>query len=90
MFHLRKKFNQYHLWEVKWKYRLGCGSKPSHGVFYGSESPTEYDTLIDEYFDFISFIPRNKVMDRFIRKSTQVHDQIYKNEAGKVITVMPK
>ncbi len=44
------------------------------------EFPTEYDTLIVEYFNSSWSIPRNKVIDRFIRKSTRVHNQINKNE----------
>lgn len=42
--------------------------------------PTEYDTLIVEYFNLSWSIPRNKIIDRFIRKSTRVHDQINKDE----------
>lgn len=44
------------------------------------EFPTEYDTLVIEYFDSIWSVPRNKVVDRFIRKSTRIHKQIYKSE----------
>lgn len=44
------------------------------------EFPTEYDTLVVEYFNLSWPIPRNKVIDRFIRKSTRVHNQINKNE----------
>ena len=44
------------------------------------EFPTEYDVLIIEYFNSKWSIPRNKVIDRFIRKSTRVHNQIYKEE----------
>ena len=44
------------------------------------EFPTEYDVLIIEYFDSRWSIPRNKLIDRFIRKSTRVHNQIYKEE----------
>lgn len=42
--------------------------------------PTEYDTLIIEYFDSSWSIPRNKIIDRFIRKSTRIYNQIKKNE----------
>lgn len=42
--------------------------------------PTEYDALIIEYSNLSWSIPRNKVIDRFIRKSTRVHNQIYKEE----------
>ncbi len=44
------------------------------------EFPTEYDTLIVEYFNLSWSIPRNKTIDRFIRKSIRVHNQIYKKE----------
>ena len=44
------------------------------------EFPAEYDTLIIEYSNLSWSIPRNKVIDRFIRKSTRVHNQINKNE----------
>lgn len=44
------------------------------------EFPAVYDTLIVEYYDLSWSIPRNKVIDRFIRKSTCVHNQIKKNE----------
>lgn len=43
------------------------------------EFPKEYDALIVEYFNLSWCIPRNKVIDRFIRKSTRVHNQINKN-----------
>ncbi len=44
------------------------------------EFPIEYDTLMIEYFDLSWSIPRNKVIDRFVRKSTRVCNQINKNE----------
>lgn len=44
------------------------------------EFPTEYDTLVIEYFSSGWSIPRNNVIDRFIRKSTRVHNQINKIE----------
>lgn len=44
------------------------------------EFPAQYDALIIEYFDLSWSIPRNKVIDRFIRKSTQIHNGIYKKE----------
>ena len=44
------------------------------------EFPTEYDTLIVEYSNLSWSMPRNKLIDRFIRKSTRVHNQINKNE----------
>lgn len=42
--------------------------------------PIEYDTLIIERFDSRWFIPRNKCIDRFIRKSNRVYNDIYKKE----------
>lgn len=44
------------------------------------EFPIEYDTLVVEYFNLGWSVPRNKVIDRFIRKSTRIHNQINKNE----------
>lgn len=40
------------------------------------EFPTEYDTFVIEYFNLSCSLPRNKVIDRFIRKSTQIYNQI--------------
>lgn len=42
------------------------------------EFPTEYDTLIIEYDDSSWSIQRNKTIERFIRKSSRVHNQINK------------
>lgn len=44
------------------------------------EFPPEYDTLIIEYYNLKWSIPRNKLINRFIRKSTQVYNQINWNE----------
>ena len=44
------------------------------------EFPTEYDTLVIEYFSSSWSISRNKVIDRFIRKSTRVLNKINENE----------
>ena len=49
-------------------------------VTFKPEFPTEYDTLIVEYFNLSWSMPRNKLIDRFIRKSTRVHNQVNKNE----------
>lgn len=38
--------------------------------------PEKYDTLIVEYFDSKWSVSRNKVIDRFIRKSRWVYDRI--------------
>lgn len=44
------------------------------------EFPTEYDTLVIEYCDSSWSLQRNKVIDRFIRKSTRVYNEINTNE----------
>lgn len=44
------------------------------------EFPEQYDTLVIEYDNIRRSIPRDKILDRFIRKSVWVHDRIYKNE----------
>lgn len=41
--------------------------------------PKEFDTLIIEHFDSKWIIPRNKVIDRFIRKSRRVYSHIEKS-----------
>lgn len=41
------------------------------------EFPTEYDTLIIEYNDLRWSIQRNKIIERFIRKSSKIYNQIY-------------
>lgn len=47
---------------------------------YKPEFPAEFDTLVIDYFDSSWSLPRNKIIDRFIRKSTWVYDQIDKSE----------
>lgn len=49
------------------------------------EFPKEYDKMIVEYFDFIWSIPRNKSIDRFIRKSTRIHNQIYERRDNYIL-----
>ena len=44
------------------------------------EFPKEYDTLTVEYRDLKWIIPRNKVIDRFIKKSSRVFNQIDESE----------
>lgn len=44
------------------------------------EFPTEYDTLVVEFFDSKWSMPRNKVIDRFIRKSNRIFSKIDENE----------
>lgn len=41
--------------------------------------PKEFDTLIIEHFNSKWMIPRNKVIDRFIRKSRRVYNHIEKS-----------
>lgn len=43
---------------------------------YKPEFPTKFDTLVVEYFESSWSIPRNKVIDQFIRKSTRVYRYI--------------
>lgn len=52
------------------------------------EFSKEYDTLIIGYYDTSWSIPKNKIIDRFIRKSVWVHDQIYKSKGNHVLKFM--
>ena len=65
-----------------------------HGQYYFSaakdetskpEFPKKYDTLSIEYFDESWSIPRNKLIDRFMRKSIWVHDQLYENRDNYIL-----
>ena len=47
---------------------------------YKPEFPAEFDTLIIEYFNSYWSIPRNKIVERFIRKSTWIYNQINKED----------
>lgn len=60
---LYKKYEQYYF-EVKFEDTF----KP--------DFPTEYDTLIIEYGDSIWKVSRNKLIDRFIRKSARIQNEI--------------
>lgn len=60
--------------------------------------PTEFDTLIIEHSGKKCSISRNKVIDRFIRKSNRIYNQIDKNQdcyllrfafEGKIIYTIP-
>lgn len=42
--------------------------------------PKEFDTLVVEHHGLKWSIPRNKIIDRFIRKSKRVYNQIDKNQ----------
>lgn len=50
--------------------------------------PKEFDTLIVVHHDLTWSIPRNKMIDKFIRKSTRVYNQIDKNEDKYVLFFM--
>ena len=50
--------------------------------------PKEFDTLIVVHNDLTCSIPRNKVIDRFIRKSRWVYNQIDKNEDMYILRFM--
>lgn len=78
-----------------------------HGQYYFSVPkeetfkpafPKEYDTLMIEYYNASWSIPKDKIIDRFVRKSIWVHNQIYKSRDhyilkflanGKEIFVIP-
>ena len=42
--------------------------------------PVDYDTLVIEYHDLKWRIPRNMLIDKFIRKSNAVYNKIYENQ----------
>lgn len=42
--------------------------------------PKEYETLAIERFDDKWVLPRNKIIDRFMRKSNRVYNQVHNNE----------
>jgi len=42
--------------------------------------PIDYDTLIVQYFDSEWIIPRNKTVDRFLRKSNRIYNEVYNSE----------
>lgn len=50
--------------------------------------PKEFDTLVVSHRDLTWSIPRNKIIDRFIRKSRRVYNQIDKNEDKYVLFFM--
>lgn len=47
---------------------------------FSPDFPKDYDTLVIEHFDHKWTISRNKVIDRFIRKSNRVYNQVYNSE----------
>lgn len=54
-------------------------SIPSNETFC-PDFPKEYDILVVEYFSDAWTIPRNKVIDRFLRKSNKIHNKIYDSD----------
>lgn len=50
--------------------------------------PKEFDTLVVKYHDSTWSISRNKVIDKFIRKSRWVYNQIDKNEDRYILKFM--
>lgn len=64
--------------EMYQKYDLYYFSIPISETFE-PDFPKEFDTLIIEHFDSKWTIPRNKVIDRFIRKSRRVYNSIEKS-----------
>lgn len=50
--------------------------------------PEKFDTLIVEHYGSTWSIPRNKIIDRFIRKSKRVYSQIDKNKDKYVLFFM--
>ena len=57
---------------------------------YKPEFPAEFDTLIIEYFNSHWSIPRNKIVERFIRKSTWIYNQINKEEDKYILKFLLK
>lgn len=47
--------------------------------------PKDYDTLIIEYFNDKWTILRNKVVDRFLRKSSWVYNKVYDNKEAYIL-----
>ena len=47
---------------------------------YKPNFPSDFDTLIIEHFDLKWIIPRNKIINKFIRKATRVYNEIEKSQ----------
>lgn len=47
--------------------------------------PEDYDTITIEYFDNKWSIPRSKIIDRFLRKSNRICNQIYINKNSYIL-----
>lgn len=67
-----KQYNQYYF-------------KLTEDETFKPEFPKEYDTLSIENIKSKWCIPRNKVIDRFIKKSTRVYNQVDKSEDNYVL-----
>ena len=50
--------------------------------------PEKFDTLIVKHNGSVWSVPRNKVIDRFIRKSKRVYNRIYENEDKYILFFM--
>lgn len=61
--------------EMYKKYNMYYFTTPINETFE-PDFPREYDILIVEHYGEKKVIPRNKVVDRFIRKSRRVHNKI--------------
>lgn len=72
-----KKFDQYY-------FRI------SENETFKPEFPSEYDTLIVEHSNLRWMIPRNKAIDRFIKKSRRVSNQIDKSEDKYMLRFLQK
>lgn len=61
------------------KYGLYYYSIPAEETFK-PDFPEDFDRLVIEHFEDRWDLPRNKVIDRFLRKSTRIHNQVYNSE----------
>lgn len=64
--------------------------KVAENETFKPEFPIEYDTLIIEHLSSKWSMTRNKTIDRFIRKSTWVYNQIDKNEDKYILRFLLK
>lgn len=58
------------------------------GETFVPEFPEKFDALIVEHLGSSCTIPRNKIIDRFIRKSQRVYNQIDKNKNRYILKFM--
>lgn len=52
--------------------------------------PQNFDTLLIKYFDREWLMPKNKIIDRFIRKSTKIYNQISESEDKYILKFLLK